>query len=86
MHQLLALVVLQEREDVGQDADDRLAHLAVDEVLERDRRALLGLDHVEDLVDDVLEQLLLLALALLLARAAGQLLLGLVVPGIRRRR
>ena len=44
MHELLALVVLQEGEDVREDADDGLAHLAVDEVLERDGRALLGLD------------------------------------------
>ena len=44
VHELLALVVLQEGEDVREDAHDGLAHLAVDEVLERDGRALLGLD------------------------------------------
>ena len=44
MHELLALVVLQEGEDVREDAHDGLAHLAVDEVLERDGRSLLGLD------------------------------------------
>ena len=55
MHVELAAVVREEGVGVGEDADDGVAHLAVDEVGERDAVRLRRLHHVEDLVLDVLE-------------------------------
>mmetsp|Transcript_73263 Transcript_73263/g.201199 ORF Transcript_73263/g.201199 Transcript_73263/m.201199 type:complete len:272 (+) Transcript_73263:471-1286(+) len=54
-HELLAPVVLPEGVDISEHADDRLAHLALEQVLERDRVRVGWLDHVEDLVGHVLD-------------------------------